>query len=569
MIQRNQGRKAQISIEFLFALGIILLLFLILFSFWFGKNVEVKKTGDYLDKKNECSRVASLLSSAFIGGDGTKIKVSSIYYITIYNNSVGIRFLKDLERNQTRIAILVSEAGMSSQSFYDAATADLNPVWYKACFSDLGSGSGCEKWQSNGIEVATWNSIPKTIDNLMADLDLYNVIYLEDAHIRYNAVYNGKTYVQLLDDWVKKGNILIFAEHIMCREQNSETYDNTSYRCNPPGNYNSDVWDILGIKLYEEDGSYGNNITVVVEPDHTFFPNMQINDNFVFEEPSYVEDVTNNTKVAIGGKLNGTYSDSGGSYSNTANNDNSYWYVGSNNDNYNITGYAELDYNISNLGISNINDISQLDFTITYCHDGSSSEAATCDGDAGEGTVKGTQDVEIYNFSSEKWVDIGNLRTNDNGWEVTDTYSSTGKVTNYINGSNMTRVRYKIAYYDNSNEDTFLTIDESLLRVSFSGSGIQDFVAIGKYQNGRAGIASWKIGGGKAFYFADFQVLSSQQTEYSQILLDIIQSANDLFISPMDYEVICPYSSNVITLGNFSNKLLIENKKSEVYVTPA
>lgn len=568
MIQQNKPRKAQISIEFLFALGIILLLFLVLFAFWFEKNIEVKKTGDYLEKKNECTRVASLLSSAFIGGDGTKIKISSIYYISIYNNSVGIRFLKDLERNQTRIAILASEAGESSQSFYDTASQELSPAWYKTCFSDIGSGSGCQQWQSNGMNVATWNSITKTIDNLMADLDNYNVIYLEDAHIRYNAVYNGKTYIQLLEDWVKKGNILIFAEHAMCREESSGTYADTSYRCNPPG-YNSDIWDILEIKLHEYGGSYGNNITVVVEPDHTFFPNLHINDNFDFEEPSYAENVTNNDKTAYGGKLNGTYSDSGGSYSNAASNDNSYWYVGSNNNRYDITGYEELDYNINNLGINSLSDISRLDFTVTYCHDGSSTGAAACDGDSIEGNIQGTQDVELYNFSSSKWVDIGNLRTNDNGHEVTDTFSSIGKATNYINGSNATMVRYKIDYYNDNNEDSFLVIDQSQLKVLSSGTGDQEFVTIGKYnQNGKTGIASWDIGSGKAFYFADFQVITSQQERYSQIISDIIESANDLFLTPLGDEITCPFSSNVITLGEFSNKLLIENKKSEIFVGP-
>ena len=76
-------KKAQISIEFIFAFGIILLMFLIMLGFVVDKRHEISESETQLNKENTCLLISSLITSAFIDGDSTIINVSIDYNITI------------------------------------------------------------------------------------------------------------------------------------------------------------------------------------------------------------------------------------------------------------------------------------------------------------------------------------------------------------------------------------------------------------------------------------------------------------------------------------------------------
>lgn len=417
------------------------------------------------------------------------------------------------------------------------------------------------------MTVATWNIIAETIDNLVSGLGQYNVIYLEDSHMQPRKIYDNKTYLELLENWVSQGNIIILAEHTLCREQGSGSYSNSSFQCNPTGTYNSDVWDMFGVQIHQRGGSYRNNVTIITTPDADLFPNLHLNDKFDFEETSYVENTSgsdSNNINSYAGRLSGTYSDSGGSYSSTFNDDTSYWYVGSNDNGYDITAYAELNYSLTSFEIPSGTPLAKIEFSLKYCHDGSSSGAASCDGDSAEGNIQGNQDVEIYNFSSGQWVDIGNLATNDNGNEVSGTYTASGNLSNYVR-SNITKVRYEMDYQNDGNEDSFLVIDRAVLSIGYTNEDTQQFTPIGKYdEDGKTAIAIWNYGAGKVIYFGDFQVAAAQQAAYSQIISEVIENAQELFLTPSGDEVMCKYMANIASRGEFAGNILIKNTNGAI-----
>ena len=100
-------RKAQVSMEFLFAVGFILFVFLLLLGFIFQRRAELADTKDFLDKKAECLKIASLISSVYSGGDGTIASVKTNYLIKIYNYSnIGVEDTANITEGKVRCSFL-------------------------------------------------------------------------------------------------------------------------------------------------------------------------------------------------------------------------------------------------------------------------------------------------------------------------------------------------------------------------------------------------------------------------------------------------------------------------------
>lgn len=557
--------KSQVGIETIMLIIILLLMFVILLLFGIKRQQDSNDIKDYIEKRRECLRLSDIVSSVSNSKSGSTVKTSTDYAVIFYNDSITIKNVENVTVQETKIAVLVSEAGESTQNFYDSLTARLSPKWYKVCFDDIPGGGdiGCQQWQTPGITVSTWDSITKTLDDLVKEIDNYTVIYLEDAHIQYNAVYNGKTYRQILQDWVSEGNILIMAEHPMCREQNSGVFSQTSFQCNPPGVFNNDEWQIFGNNITQRSGTYGNDVTVIINPPDEYFPNMDLGDKYDFEENSYIKILTNPYKQAYVGILTGTYSSSGGSYSDTFSDNNAYWYVGSTSSSYNISAYAELTFNISNLTIQK-EDIQDINFSIKYCHDGSGSVPAACDGDAAEGTAQGNQDVEIYNYSGSVWQSIGTLRTNDNGNEVFSSYTASGNLSDFVSSTKLIRARYKVAYYNYNNQDSFLVIDAASINIS--ARNLKEPTIVAKYDADLLpAVIYWDYGQGKAFYFGDFQVATGQ-SDYSEMLSELIERVYYLLITPKTSELSCTYMGSIATIGQFTGNIEIKNSGERVYI---
>ncbi len=159
-----------------------------------------------------------------------------------------------------------------------------------------------------------------------------------------------------------------------------------------------------------------------------------------------------------------------GSYNNTRADDTSYYAVGETSNDDELESFIVLEYNISSLGTTS-SGITGLEFNVTYCHSGEGS-TPDCDGDdPAEGTVSGDQDVEIYNWTGNSWVDIGNLRTDDGENEVTSNYSILSGFSDYINSTHWIRIRYEANYTNEGSpvfpQDSWLVVDYAPMTVSY------------------------------------------------------------------------------------------------------
>ena len=81
-------KKSQISLEFMFTIAAIILMFLVVLIFSFEKNTEITNTKTYLAQQSECFRFSNFISSVYIGGEGTKVELKTDHNIQVYPNNM-------------------------------------------------------------------------------------------------------------------------------------------------------------------------------------------------------------------------------------------------------------------------------------------------------------------------------------------------------------------------------------------------------------------------------------------------------------------------------------------------
>ncbi|MBS3125967.1 hypothetical protein J4453_00800 [Candidatus Woesearchaeota archaeon] len=485
-------KRSQISTEFLFSIGIIMFIFLILLAFIMARQNDVRDTQSFVNRQNECLKIASLLASLSETGDGSVARIDTPYFITFFEDGlIKVEEILNMSQAETKIAVLVSEAGETRQTFYDTVTERLAPAWYKTCFSDIDS-AGC---QSSGDDV-DYALIGPDLDDLIAEIGNYNVLYLEDSHLQYNAQYGGDTYLEILENWVSDGNILILSEHSMCREQSSGSYPSTSYRCNPSG-YNDDVWSIAGVGLHQLGGTYGNTVTVVQQPDPAFFPNLDLGENFDFEERSYIEfGISPGTIESEDASLSGGFDDTTNCVCDTPST--------SGGECIRHTGSTSIAANATfTFGLES----GTYDLTVRYC---------------GESDGNDQWWLYLNGVQQDNWMSTD---------EEPDWQDRTLQDVALSNGDQI-RIRC-----DRGTSNSYCRSD--FVQFTLQEEQPAQEVVAQYNSNSQPAIAYWDYGSGKVFYFGDFQVGGGEQEEYSSIIADLIEKASGYVTPKKKTEATC------------------------------
>ena len=81
-------KKAQIAQEVLFAIGIIVLIFIILMIFTSNRKVAYYELEHNVKAASDCHNFANIMSTVYAADDGTQANLRIDYSISIANNSV-------------------------------------------------------------------------------------------------------------------------------------------------------------------------------------------------------------------------------------------------------------------------------------------------------------------------------------------------------------------------------------------------------------------------------------------------------------------------------------------------
>ena len=80
-------KKGQVSIELIVAVGALFLILLFLVGLSFNKNIELIRNKEYLDKRNDCLKLSSIILEVYVNGNGTIVRDKLEHAATLSPNS--------------------------------------------------------------------------------------------------------------------------------------------------------------------------------------------------------------------------------------------------------------------------------------------------------------------------------------------------------------------------------------------------------------------------------------------------------------------------------------------------
>ena len=191
----------------------------------------------------------------------------------------------------------------------------------------------------------------------------------------------------------------------------------------------------------------------------------QLNQNKTFEVEFF--EINKSLETVDSSSLNGNYNTQGGSYSSTQSSNDVRQYFGGTDYDDELHTWINYSYDLSSLSLS-AEDVYNLTLDLEYCFSGDQ-VGLSCDaGYPAEGNPLGTQDIEVWNFTSSSWQDIGNIPfDNTTDAENTSSYIFTSGFSDIINNDEIYfRLELNINSTDSSH-DAFLLIDYLGLDVTY------------------------------------------------------------------------------------------------------
>lgn len=545
-------KKAQLSSEMFFAIGIVLMIFLALMMIYFDKMYDVNSTKNYLEKKKECEKIANVLSNLYAAKPGTTANINTKYLVSLNNNikQVVVEEIESVQTNDLVIAY-VSQKGTESQAFLSEAFQSLNPDRY--C-TDLYSGT------TNQVEQGC-DGYP-SLRELINNLDKYNVIYMEDPHIlraNYDTVWGA------LEGWLNNGtNVLALSEHFVNYCESATTWCWFS-RINEE--------NVLGVTWHYDGYNNGDEWAEVVQEDERY--NLNLGDRLLFDEIPYVTELASTnvtTEVPIMETLYGKSNVDGGSLSSLQSSDNSYYWFGFKNQRRNKAKQAwlNLTFNISSEDVDRA-----AVFKLEFCHSGDTSKPKCDRNDGIESGPVGAQDVEVFNFNTGAWDDIGDMSVTNTwyGDETKNEQWSIGSLSDYVdNGKVVVRVEANfVGESKNNKDDAVLLIDYARLEIQ-QDEQQSTFNVIVQYEgrSGEAAMAYWEHSNGVITFFSDFDtVLENSTLGFDEIVVEHLKKLHTIINPKMESDITCPFYGEVdnayrvtgnLTFVNLGETLQVQNE---------
>lgn len=88
-------KKSQVSLEFLFALGIVLFVFILILAFNFQRKIDLRDLNDYVELKSDCFKLSNSITSAYISGEGFNLTTKIEYNASVFADDKIANFESD------------------------------------------------------------------------------------------------------------------------------------------------------------------------------------------------------------------------------------------------------------------------------------------------------------------------------------------------------------------------------------------------------------------------------------------------------------------------------------------
>jgi len=234
-------RKSQVSIELITLIALLVVFYILINIFSQNKKIDLVNIEDYLDRKNECLRVSSLITGVYNSGNNAVANTNVNNVITVYKD--GIIEVNKKAAEETVVAYY----GCHANEFEDGVGLLLS-----------------QKYIVDRYDNTQCNN-PANFNNLLNNINKYNLIFLEDPHLGEGSTCCTTPPWNLapLQDFVSNGGALMISEHVI------------------KGSNNQAV--LFGAKLHQNLLSGGTNPATVVQTDPTF-PSLTLGTNLYFKD---------------------------------------------------------------------------------------------------------------------------------------------------------------------------------------------------------------------------------------------------------------------------------------------
>lgn len=84
----KKSKKGQISIEIMYSVGVLLVIFILLTAMTFSKKIDVEITRDTVNKKNDCNKISSAINRVLSLGSGYESTFRTVYHFDVYDTEL-------------------------------------------------------------------------------------------------------------------------------------------------------------------------------------------------------------------------------------------------------------------------------------------------------------------------------------------------------------------------------------------------------------------------------------------------------------------------------------------------
>jgi len=110
-------KKGQISIEIMYSVAVLLVIFLVLSSATFDRKIQVERTRDTVNKRSDCIMISNALSRAASLGEGYSTTFKTVHNFDIFDT--GLIVVGDLgDKGPKEVEVVCSYNGLLNQTAY-------------------------------------------------------------------------------------------------------------------------------------------------------------------------------------------------------------------------------------------------------------------------------------------------------------------------------------------------------------------------------------------------------------------------------------------------------------------
>ncbi len=115
---KHQSKKGQISIEIMYSVGVLMVIFILLSSVTFDRKIDVERARDTVDKRSDCIMISNALGRVASLGEGYSSEFTTTFNFDVF--TTGLIIVGDVSTSSPEeIEVICTFNGNLYQDYID------------------------------------------------------------------------------------------------------------------------------------------------------------------------------------------------------------------------------------------------------------------------------------------------------------------------------------------------------------------------------------------------------------------------------------------------------------------